>query len=217
VLALVLVAISLGLSNLAAAVGIGATGVDGATRLRIGLIFGLFEAGMPAVGLLIGRGLAATLGHAARWSGAALLIVFGGYCLVRVLRERGRGRALGTAGTGAAPGAISRAGATSTGATAGTASTGGGAGDAGRPNGLGALLLSGLALSTDNLAVGFALGTYRVGLATGAAVIGLVSVAMSLAGLELGAAIGRRAGRRSELLGGFVLIAAGVVIAAGVT
>ena len=63
--------------------------------------------------------------------------------------------------------------------------------------------------------IGFALGTYHVGLAAGAAVIGAVSVSMSLAGLELGARIGRRAGGRGELIGGFALIAAGVVIAAG--
>ena len=53
-LALVLVAVSLGLSNFAAAVGIGVSGIDGRTRLRVGLIFGLFEAGMPIVGLLLG-------------------------------------------------------------------------------------------------------------------------------------------------------------------
>ncbi len=42
----------------------------------------------------------------------------------------------------------------------------------------------------DNLAVGFALGAYRVSLPVAALVIGAVSVAMSLAGLELGARIG---------------------------
>ena len=47
-LALVLVAVSLGLSNFAAAVGIGVSGVDARTRLRVGVIFGLFETGMPS-------------------------------------------------------------------------------------------------------------------------------------------------------------------------
>ena len=70
-------------------------------------------------------------------------------------------------------------------------------------------------MSIDNLAVGFALGTYQVSIPLAAAVIGTVSVAMSLAGLELGARIGMRAGQRGELLGGLVLIGVGVAIGTG--
>jgi putative Mn2+ efflux pump MntP len=73
-----------------------------------------------------------------------------------------------------------------------------------------------LAPSIDNLAVGFALGTYHVSVPLATAVIGTVSVVMSLAGLELGARIGMRAGQRSELLGGLILIGVGVAIGAGV-
>jgi manganese efflux pump family protein len=73
-----------------------------------------------------------------------------------------------------------------------------------------------LAPSIENLAVGFALGTYHVSVPLAAAVIGTVSVVMSLAGLELGARIGMRAGQRSELLGGLILIGVGVAIGAGV-
>jgi putative Mn2+ efflux pump MntP len=58
--ALLLVAVSLGLSNFAAAVGIGVAGIDGRTRLRVGVVVvGAFEAGMPIVGLLLGHGSAA--------------------------------------------------------------------------------------------------------------------------------------------------------------
>jgi manganese efflux pump family protein len=39
-LAVLLVAISLGLSNFAASVGIGISGIDAQTRLRVGVIFG---------------------------------------------------------------------------------------------------------------------------------------------------------------------------------
>ena len=62
-LALLLVAVSLGLDNFAAAIGIGVAGVDAGTRLRVGLIFGIFETGMPLLGLVLGRGLAHALGH----------------------------------------------------------------------------------------------------------------------------------------------------------
>jgi putative Mn2+ efflux pump MntP len=78
------------------------------------------------------------------------------------------------------------------------------------------VLVAGIALSIDNLAVGFALGTYHVSLPVAAAVIGTVSVAMSLAGLDLGARIGMRAGQRGQLLGGLVLIGVGVAIGTGV-
>jgi putative Mn2+ efflux pump MntP len=55
----------------------------------------------------------------------------------------------------------------------------------------------------------------HVGIAEGAIVIGVVSVGLSLAGLELGSRIGAAAGRRGEQLGGAILVAVGVAIAAG--
>lgn len=50
VIALLFVALVLGLSNFAAAIGIGISGVDARARLRVGVLFGLFETGMPIVG-----------------------------------------------------------------------------------------------------------------------------------------------------------------------
>ena len=191
VLALFLVAASVGMSNLAASIAIGVSGVDARTRLRVGLIFGLFESGMPVLGLLIGAQVAAGLGHAARWVGAGLLIAVGLYTLVSAARS------------GAAP-----AGSTPAHAEPGPQP------QAGAP-GIGRLLVSGLALSVDNLVVGFALGTYHTSVAVGVLVIGAVSVAMSLVGLELGAGIGRWAGRRGEQLAGVVLISVGIAIAFG--
>jgi putative Mn2+ efflux pump MntP len=77
------------------------------------------------------------------------------------------------------------------------------------------VLISGLALSADNLAAGFVLGAYHTGLVTAAVVFGAVSVAMSLVGLELGARIGIATGDRSELIASAILIAVGTAIAAG--
>ena len=76
-------------------------------------------------------------------------------------------------------------------------------------------MVSGLALSADNLAAGFALGAFHTSLPVAAAVFGGVSVAMSLAGLELGAKIGSAAGDRSEMVASGLLIAIGAAIAAG--
>jgi putative Mn2+ efflux pump MntP len=179
--ALLLVAASLGLSNFAASVGIGVSGVDGRTRLLVGLVFGAFETAMPVIGLLLGRGLASALGRAAPWTGAGLLIATGLYALVQAARDSGgHGQAV----------------------------------PAGLP--VGRLLVTGLALSIDNLAVGFALGTYHVALVLAAVVIGAVSVTMSLAGLELGRRLGARAGGQGEIIGGLVLIGVGAAIAAGI-
>jgi putative Mn2+ efflux pump MntP len=78
------------------------------------------------------------------------------------------------------------------------------------------LWLSGLALSIDNLAVGFALGTYPVSLAVAVVVIGAVSVTLSLVGLELGSRLESRIGQGGELIGGLILIGVGIAIAGGV-
>jgi manganese efflux pump family protein len=189
VIALLLAAVAVGLSNLAASIGIGVTGVTARTRLQVGLVFGVFEAGMPIVGLLIGQRIASDLGKAVRWPGAILLVIVGASALIRSLRDSRRsaaGESPRPAATPALP-----------------------------PRRLGRLLLSGFVLSLDNLVVGFALGTYQVGILSAAILIGLVSVAMSLAGLELGGLLGRWAGQRSEQMSGLILILVGVAIAGG--
>jgi manganese efflux pump family protein len=83
VLALILVALSLGLSNFAVAIGIGIAGTDALTRLRVGIVFGLFETGMPVAGLALGRGLAQDLGAAAHWTSAGLLIATGTWSVLQ--------------------------------------------------------------------------------------------------------------------------------------
>ena len=196
-LALLLLAVALGLSNFAAAIGIGVSGVRGRDRVRIAVVFGVFEAGMPVLGVLLGQGLASSLGHVARWLGGAALIVIGVTGLV--LARRGSRPTGGPAGEDA-PGRPPA-----------------GEGAPGRPSWrLGRVMASGLALSADNLAAGFALGAYHTGLAVAAAVFGVVSVVMSLAGLELGAALGAGASERCELVASVMLIAVGSAVAAGV-
>jgi putative Mn2+ efflux pump MntP len=79
VLAVFLIAGSLGLSNFAASIAIGISGIDHRLRIRIALIFGLFEAAMPLIGLLVGRSLAHTLGSSAHIIGGTLLIATGAH------------------------------------------------------------------------------------------------------------------------------------------
>ena len=182
-LALLLLAVALGLSNFAAAIGIGVSGVHGRDRVRIAVVFGVFEAGMPVLVVALGQSVAAGLGHAARWLGGAVLIAIGVTGLILARRAR-RARVPRVRG--------------------------------GLSWRMGRVVASGLALSADNLAAGFALGAYHTGLAAAAAVFGGVSVIMSLGGLELGATLGAGAGDRSELAASVMLVAVGALVAAGV-
>jgi manganese efflux pump family protein len=171
-----LVAVALGLSNFAAAIGIGLSGVDGRLRIRIAIIFGFFEAAMPLLGLLVGHRVADSIGSAASYLGGGLLIATGLYTLAQARR-----------------GARDEVSASSRN-----------------------LLLTGAALSIDNLVVGFALGAYRVPLVEAAIVIAVVSVGMSLVGLEIGRRLGRSVEQWSGELGGAVLVLVGILIASGV-
>jgi manganese efflux pump family protein len=212
-LALILVAVSVGLGNLAASVGIGVGGVTMMTRMRVILTFGLLEAGMPIVGLLIGHSLAASIGREAKWIAAGLLVVVGCYAIVAALLRRRRSdgspagqvgaRAQGAQGQGAQGRGAQRPGTRAQGA-----------------QGQGTrewvkLGLSGFALSLDNLIAGFALGSYQVNLIAGAVAFGVVSVVLSLVGLEIGARLGRKVGDSGEIMGGVVLIGVGVAVGFG--
>jgi len=77
VFGLLLAAIALGASNGAAAIGIGLGGIDRRTRLRVSIVFGAFEAGMPLIGLVLGREIASVLGGSAQQLGGALVVAVG--------------------------------------------------------------------------------------------------------------------------------------------
>lgn len=187
ILAIVLVGLALGSSNLAASFGIGTSGADRSTRVELAIVYGLFESGMPVVGLAVGQHLANGIEQDGRFIGAGLLIAMGLYALARELVAR-RGAGSSGAGSNVAPQLRARRG---------------------------RLVLSALALSADNLVVGFALGSTHVGLVVAAVVIGGISVAMSLVGLELGRFAGQRLGNGAELIGSAVLVGVGVAIGAG--
>jgi putative Mn2+ efflux pump MntP len=178
---LLLVSLSLGLSNFAAAIGIGVGGVSTRTRFTTGLTFGIFEATMPILGLLIGRTVAGRLGETGHIVGAFLLVVTGA----------------GVIWKGRHPTGDARDGAKT------------------EPLGLGRLLVTGFALSLDNLVVGFALGFSQVAIVLAAGLIAVVSVSMALVGLELGQRLGARFDAWSEEIGGAVLIVVGLALGVG--
>ncbi len=181
--ALLLVALSVGLDNFGAAAALGVAGTGDHLRLRVAAIFGVFEAAMPVVGILIGDSVAGSLGRHANLVAGLVLCLAGVYALVQDLR----------AGGSAADGPAEPSG----------------------PS-LRRLIVLAVALSIDNLAIGFALGAAHVNVLLTAAVIGVVSVGLTLAGLELGRRLGPRLGTWGERAGGVLLIAVGVTVAAGV-
>lgn len=185
-LSLLLVSVSVGLSNFAGAIGIGISGIDARTRLRVGIAFGIFEALMPIVGLLLGAAVAGYLGHMAKYIGAGILVLTGLYTIwqgrrTAQLEKQQSGTVVAVTGMGTHQ-----------------------------------LLITAIALSIDNLAVGFAIAVYHVNIALAAVMMGTVSVALSLVGLELGSRLGERVEEWSEEIGGGVLILVGIALAAGV-
>jgi hypothetical protein len=84
--ALLVVALALGLNNSGAAIAIGVSGVDRLTGLKFAAVFGLRDVVMPAAGLLIGHGLAGELGRSARLTGAGVLAATAVWGLVEAVR-----------------------------------------------------------------------------------------------------------------------------------
>ncbi|WP_303801531.1 manganese efflux pump [Alicyclobacillus macrosporangiidus] len=73
-------------------------------------------------------------------------------------------------------------------------------------------LLLAVALSLDNLTVGFGLGMLQVPIGLAAAIFGLVSLSMTLLGLELGRWIGARLMVPADRLSGMVLLGIAVLM-----
>ncbi|HVS49698.1 MAG TPA: manganese efflux pump MntP family protein [Candidatus Dormibacteraeota bacterium] len=178
-LGLLLVSVSVGLSNFAGAIGIGLSGIDAKTRIRVGVAFGLFEALMPLIGLVLGEAVSGYIGkNLAGYVAGGILILTGAYTIWQ-------GRQVESEEKSPKPLQTHR------------------------------LIVTAMALSIDNLAVGFALAVYHIQIVVAAVTMGAISVAMSLVGLELGHRLGRRVEEWSEELGGAVLILVGIAIASG--
>lgn len=78
--------------------------------------------------------------------------------------------------------------------------------------GAGTMALLALATSIDALAVGISMAMEGDGIVVPAAVIGIVTMAISMAGVKIGSLFGDRFGRKAEAIGGIVLIAIGLKI-----
>lgn len=80
---IVALVLPLGLDTFAISAALAVGGISSARRLRTSLLFAGFEAGMPLVGLAIGRPLGSTIGSAADYVAIGVLLIVG----VVMLRE----------------------------------------------------------------------------------------------------------------------------------
>lgn len=79
------------------------------------------------------------------------------------------------------------------------------------------LVLLSVATSIDALAVGFSLALLGVNVWYPAVMIGIVTSAMSFAGIRLGGYLGKHAGSRMEIVGGAILFLIGLrILASGI-
>jgi putative Mn2+ efflux pump MntP len=215
-LTVALAALAVGLSNFAASVAIGLAGVDRQVRLRVAAVFGVFEAGMPLIGLLLGHNLAQTLGRTSRYTGGALLVATGCWTFVHARAQSKRAPRSPKSARSAQSLQDAAAGEPTHDDPTHDDPTRDHRAESGPASSLPRLLLAGLALSVDNLVVGFSLGITKTPLLAAALIFGIVSIALSLGGLEIGRRLGGRGEASSETAAGVVLVVVGVLIAAGV-
>ncbi len=78
--------------------------------------------------------------------------------------------------------------------------------------GLRTMLIMAIATSIDALAVGISIAFMSVDIMVAAAIIGIVTMAISSLGILLGAKIGAKIGSKAGILGGLILIAIGTNI-----
>lgn len=179
VLPVIIIAVGLAMDATAVSLGAGASGRAPGRRaaFRLSFHFGLFQALMPLLGWLAGRGLAGFVHAVDHWIAFGLLLIVGGRMIAG---------GLGRGGGDETP-----------------------AGDLSRGWSLVALSV---ATSIDAFAVGLGLAMLSVSIWVPIILIGVITAALSLAGLVLGRVLSERWGARAEILGGVLLVGIGLQI-----
>lgn len=164
--------------------------------LTIAGTFAAFQFAMPMIGWFVVRRMAETFewfSPLIPWIALVLLLFIGGGLLkdgIEELKESKAAKASGESDAGAESGA----------------------GDAEK---LGALMLfgQGVATSIDALSVGFTTASYNAAQAlVSSLIIGVVTLAICMAGLRIGRRLGEMLAGKASILGGMILIAIGLEI-----
>jgi putative Mn2+ efflux pump MntP len=172
-LRLVALVVPLALDTFAVCAALAAGGLPRSAQRRVGVVVVGFEAAMPIVGLVAGRGAAAVVSGAAEWIGLGCLAAVGAWLLVE------REEPVGT-----------------------------------REPGVGGLLLLGVAVSLDEIGVGFSFGLLRIRLAPAIALIAVQAVVASQLGFRLGARATRAGDLAARGAGAALIVVAGALAAA---
>ncbi len=178
-LKLVAVVLPLALDTFAVSAALGVAGITSQRRIRLGLVFAAFEAGMPLIGLAAGSVLGRFLGNAGDYVAIVALAGLGVYLLVaggEHEEERIKRFAVATGP---------------------------------------ALIVVGLSVSLDELAIGFALGLTGVPVVPALVLIAVQAFVASQVGFALGHRLGETVREGAERLAGVALIVlAGVLLLA---
>ncbi len=179
-----LLAIGLGMDCFAVSLGMGTICRTSLFRSGFRLVFhfGLFQGGMTFLGWLAGRTILTYISHFDHWLVFGLLGCIGMKMILESFDSKDEE-------------AEEKAFNKSNDPTCGLS-----------------LIILSLATSLDALAVGISLALVAVNILTACLVIGMVSSGLSQAGIMIGDYLGRRFGKRMELLGGIILIGIGVKV-----
>jgi len=178
---LLAVGLAMDATAVAAARGLAAKRVRIGDSLLVGALFGGFQAGMPALGWLLGDVLSSRIMGWGHWVTFVVLGGIGAKMIYEATRPAGRGEGDSSS---------SRAGDT----------------NGASPFGLKVLALLAVATSIDALAAGITLAVSGVPIVTACVVIGVITAVLSLGGVHAGHRFGARFGKRLEILGGVVLV-----------
>lgn len=153
--------------------------------LRMSLLFGAFQAGMPVIGWAIGTRFAKAISAWDHWIAFALLAGIG----LKMMYEAVRGEPAEADETEKNEGAS--------------------------PFGWGTLIALSIATSIDALAAGLTLPLLEVPILLAAAIIGVTTALLSGVGVYLGRHFGARVGKKLEIFGGLLLIGLGLKMLLG--
>lgn len=178
-LALVLLALGLAMdaTAVAGARGLAAKRVRLRDALLVGVLFGGFQAGMPALGWLLGDVLSSRILGWGHWVTFVVLGGIGAKMIFEARKPEDEGKEARSSAPTTEPNVF----------------------------GLRALFLLAIATSIDALAAGITLAVSGFPIMTACAVIGVVTAALSSAGVYVGHRFGARFGKRLEVFGGLVL------------
>jgi manganese efflux pump family protein len=164
---LLFLGLALGTNNALASIALGTSGMPRSRQFTTAVIFGIFEAIMPILGIWIGGQVAGVVGDKAKIFGIAILVLVALWALLKK-PDKNEGK--------------------------------------GAPKSMGSTMILAIALSLDNLSIGFGLGMLQVPLVLAAIIFGLVSLVMTFVGLEIGRFLGSRMNVSADKLSGAVLL-----------